>query len=188
MTVLHRDARGLLEAEGNELISEDLTDGDPVAFRMRSLNETKGKLSVDMRVGGGWKELGFVGFKADERGRYNVEHRDALEVEVWSHLPGRGFEDPDYERIFAIRHDGVAFYKGDPVYGRNELRHPDGVYWCVQQGDGNFVGYRNLVPYDYATGSPVFNWFTIRDRLERVILLEVRVVDLERRVAALEGR
>ena len=187
MTVLHRDARGLLEAEGNELISEDLTDGDPVAFRMRSQNETKGKLSVDMRVGGSWKELGLIAFKADERGRYNVEHRDVLEVEVWSHIPGRGFEDADYERIFAIRHDGVVFYKGG-ADDRNELRHPDGVYWCVMQHDGNFVGYKNRVPYDYATGEPLFNWFTVRDRLERVVALEGRVEDLETRVVALEGR
>lgn len=62
-----------------------------------------------------------------------------------------------------------------------ELRNPDGVHWCVQQADGNFVGYRNRVVFDYGTGEPVFDWFTIQARLAQLTDLEARVLALEAR-------
>ena len=135
-TLLHRDERGEIRADGNELFVEDrVPTGDPVAICLHSINETIGKLSIRMRVGGSWKEVGFVGFKRDERGRTNPAHRDALEVEFWTHIPGRGFEDPDYQRMFVIRHDGAT---GAPV---DRMTSPDGRFVTVQQGDGNFVTY-----------------------------------------------
>lgn len=43
----------------------------------------------------------------------------------------------------------------------NELRHPNGIHWLVLQGDGNFVAYRNRVPFDYGTGEPYWASNTI---------------------------
>ena len=92
-----------------------------------------------MRVGGSWKEVGFVGFKRDERGRTDPAHRDALEVESWTHIPGRGFEDPDYARMFVIRHDGTTGAMAPAAVDR--MTSLDGRFVTVQQGDGNFVTY-----------------------------------------------
>lgn len=137
-TTLHKDDRGHVYAEGNEVFIEDLVPGgDPVALCLHSINETIGKFSIRMRVGGSWKEVGFVGFKRDERGRTDPAHRDALEVEVWTHIPGRGFEDPDYRRMFVIRHDGVTGIAAPS----DRMTSLDGRFVTVQQGDGNFVTY-----------------------------------------------
>lgn len=141
-TLLHKDDRGCVYADGNELFIEDTVErGDPVALSFHSINETIGKISPRMRVGGSWKEVGFVNFKRDERGRTDLAHRDALEIEVWTHIPGRGFEDPDYERAFAIRHDGVVFYKGSAAGTVDRMTSANGRFVTVQQDDGNFVTY-----------------------------------------------
>ena len=142
-TLLHKDDRGILRISGNETILEDVTSsGDPVAYRLRSKNETVGKISVDVPVGSGWKEVGYVGFKRDERGRTDPAHEGALEVEFWSHIPGQAYEDPNYERIFAIRHDGVVFYKGGASgAAANFLESINGQHVTVHQNDGNLVTY-----------------------------------------------
>ena len=135
--------QGRLVLKGNELLLYDLTSGDPVAIRFRSHNETKGKHSIDVHVNGTWRELGFVGYKADERGRTNPAHRHALEIEFWTHKAGReSFEDADYERMFAIRHDGVVFYKGDHLGDDTLIVHDGGKFATAFQGDGNLVTYR----------------------------------------------
>ena len=144
VTLLHDDERGRLHVDGNEAILTDkVSTGDPVALRLRSTNETKGKISVDTQVNGVWRELGFVGFKADERGRVDPAHRDALEVEFWSHIPGRDFEDPSYTRIFAIRHDGPVFYagSGNSSGAPAMLRSPNGRMVLAAQDDDNLVLY-----------------------------------------------
>ena len=122
--------QGRLVLKGNELLLYDLTSGDPVAIRFRSHNETKGKHSIDAYVNGTWRELGFVGFKADERGRTDPAHRDALEVEFWTHIPGRGFEDADYRRMFSIRHDGATV-----AVPRVTRFYTDGGTFCVNWQD-----------------------------------------------------
>ena len=141
-TVLHRDERGEVRVEGNEVIVTDLTAGDPVALRFRSNNETKGKHSIDKYVNGAWRELGFIGYKEDERGRTNPAHRGCLEVEFWSHKPVSSWEDADYERVFAVRHDGVVFYKGGGPAAGDMLISKNGKFATLQQGDGNLVTYK----------------------------------------------
>ena len=153
-TILHEDSRGRIVAEGNELIIEDKTSGDPVAIRYRSNNETKGKLSIDKYVNGAWRELGLVQYKEDERGRTDPAHADALEVEFWSHIPGRDFEDPSYERIFSIRHDGVIFHKGLPSAAPNVLRSTNGRVVLAAQDDGNLVLYVDNAPVRALFGLP----------------------------------
>lgn len=151
-TTLHRDERGEVYAEGNELFIEDrVVEGDPVAICLHSINETIGKLSIRMRVGGSWKEVGFVGVKRDERGRTDPTHRDALEVQFWTHIPGRGFEDADYRLMFAIRHDGTSM--GQPQMP-TAISNPNGRYRFQLQDDGNGV----LV--DYGVDPPVAIWAT----------------------------
>ena len=155
-TVLHRDDRGEVRAEGNELIITDLTAGDPVAIRFRSNNETKGKHSIDTYINGRWRELGFIGYKEDERGRTNPAHRGCLEVEFWSHKPVDSWEDADYERVFAVRRDGIVLYKGN-VPSSDRLVSANGKFATIQQGDGNLVTYRRnqdgaLGPAVWASG------------------------------------
>lgn len=129
-TLLHRDDRGEVRADGNELFIEDrVPGGDPVAVCLHSINETIGKLAIRMRVGGSWKEVGFIGFKRDERGRTDPAHRDALEVQFWTHIPGRGFEDPDYRLMFAVRHDGIS------TATRVTRFYTDGGKFCVNWQD-----------------------------------------------------
>lgn len=103
---------GRLALRGNELLLYDRTSGDPVAIRWRTNNETKGKLCADVFVADAWREVGYMSAKLDERGRTDPAHRDAVEWEWWSHIPGQGWNDANYERVFAIRHDGPVFYKG----------------------------------------------------------------------------
>ena len=135
--------QGKLVLRGNELILYDTTSGDPVANRFRSNNETKGKHSIDKFVNGAWRELGFIGYKEDERGRVNPAHRNCLEIEFWSHISGRTtFDDRDYERVFAIRHDGVVFYKGDHLGDDTLIVHDGGRFATAFQNDGNLVTYR----------------------------------------------
>lgn len=112
-TILHRDDRGEVRVDGNELFIEDRTSGDPVAICLHSNNETIGKLSFRAYINGAWREVGFVGFGRDERGRTDLAHRDALEVEFWTHKPNEGFEDANYKRMFTIRHDGITFDGGN---------------------------------------------------------------------------
>lgn len=147
VTTLHEDDRGKIYADGNELFVEDkVAGGDPVALGFHSVNETIGKLSPRMRVGGSWKEVGFVNFKRDERGRTDPAHRDALEIEVWTHIPGRGFEDPDYERMFGIRHDGVVFYKGSSAGVVHQAWSPNMRFLTNWQDDGHIVQYDTADP------------------------------------------
>lgn len=166
MTLLHRDQRGELRAEGNEMILEDrVSGGDPVAFRMRSINETIGKLSIDMQLPNGvWKEVGYIGFGRDERGRTDPAHASALEIEVWSHIPGRDFEDPNYEKILVIRHDGL---EAPGLGSRAEFDHltsPNGRFLAKMQDDGNFVVYDKDPDQNPSTPwwSAVWSWFTGR--------------------------
>lgn len=136
---------GHLDMRGNEVLwYDDTSTGDPVAIRFRSNNETKGKHSIDKYVNGAWRELGFVSYKEDERGRTNPAHRNCLEIEVWSKKAGDSWEDADYERVFAIRHDGVQFFKGasGPSPQGNKLISVDGRFVTVlQAGDGHMVQY-----------------------------------------------
>lgn len=154
-TVLHNDDRGRLVVDGNEAILTDkVAGGDPVAIRLRSENETKGKLSVDKFVNGAWRELGLIGFKEDERARTNPAHRNAVEYEFWTHIAGRDtFEDADYERAFAIRHDGVVFYKGGAA-ASNVLRSTNGQVLLAAQDDGNLVLYVDGQPVRALFGVP----------------------------------
>lgn len=156
-TILHRDSRGEVRADGNELFIEDRTaTGDPVAICLHSINETIGKLSIRMRVGGSWKEVGFIGFKRDERGRSDPQHRDALEIECWTHIPGRGFEDPDYRRMFSIRHDGVSVLT-PPAPRVTRFFSDDGRFCFNVQGDsgGFIVQYDTHSVTDEAQWTPV---------------------------------
>ena len=137
--------QGRLVLRGNEQILTDLTAGDPVATRFRSNNETKGKHSIDKFVDGAWRAIGEMFFKEDERGRTNAAHRNCLEIEFWSHISGRTtFDDRDSERVFAIRHDGVVFYKGGaaPAGDDTLVVHDGGRFATAFQGDGNLVTYR----------------------------------------------
>src|SRR3990167_3055893 len=144
---------GRLIMRGNELlIYDDTATGDPVALRFRSMNETKGKHSIDKYIQGAWRELGFIGYKEDERGRTDPAHRNCLEIEFWGHKPGDSFEDADYERVFAIRHDGPVFYKGTgapPTGLPSAFQSDDGLFLYNVQGDsteefpfGRIVQYR----------------------------------------------
>lgn len=157
---------GILVLRGNETILRDKTSGDPVATRWRSANETIGKHCIDVEVVNPvtgeriWRELGYWSGKRDERGRTDPAHAEAVEWEFWSHIPGRGWDDKDYERVFGIRHDGPVFYKGSST-GSHEFRHPNGVIWGVMQGDGNLVLYKNRVPFDYATGDSYWSSGTV---------------------------
>lgn len=136
VTILHRDEMGEVRAEGNELFIEDRTVGDPVALCFHSNNETKGKISIRQFVSGAWREIGFVGFKADERGRTDPAHRNCLEMEVWSKKAGDSYEDPDYERVFAIRHDGFVAYKGGTLPSVKVTRfYTDGGKFCINWQD-----------------------------------------------------
>jgi len=117
--ILGTTNEGELRLRGNELLLYDLVhllrgSGDPVAFRFRSHNETKGKLSVDKFVDGAWREIGLVIFKEDERGRTNPAHAGTMELRVLMHQPGKPYDDHDpitgenfYPEVFAIRHDGL---------------------------------------------------------------------------------
>lgn len=157
-TLLHRDDRGEVRADGNELFVEDrVATGDPVAICLHSINETIGKLSIRMRVGGSWKEVGFIGFKRDERGRTDPAHRDALEVEFWTHIPGRGFEDPDYRRMFAIRHDGITSTQASPRVTR--FYSDDGRYCFNVQGDAG----GHLVQYDTRGTTDETQWVAVAE-------------------------
>ena len=148
VTLLHRDDRGQLTADGNEVILEDRTAGDPVAVRFRSHNETVGKLSIDVEVEGVWREIGLLIFKADERGRTDPAHRGALEVRALTHIPGRPYEDADYREMCAIRHDGLTV-NGRPLPAPATpalLRSLDGRLVLAAQDDGNLVLYADGVP------------------------------------------
>lgn len=140
---------GRLVLRGNELLLYDKTSGDPVAVRWRTANETEGKVCIDAFVSGAWREVGYLSSKIDERGRTDPAHQDAAEWEFWSHIPGRGWDDPDYERVFAIRHDGGVFYKGGGGGMPSAFRSDDGRYLYNVQGDptpeypyGRIVQYR----------------------------------------------
>lgn len=138
VTVAETD-EGKLVLRGNELLVLDKTSGDPCATRFRTSNETAGKICADIFIDGAWREYGYLSVKQDERGRTDPAHRYAPEFEFWGHKPNAGWNDADYERLFAIRHDGVVFYKGSTQ--TDKMVSNNGRFITVQQGDGNFVTY-----------------------------------------------
>lgn len=166
-TILHEDDEGQIAAVGNELLITDKNadQPDPVAVRMRSNNETIGKWSVDAFRNGRWREIGRIDVKRDERGRTNQAHADALEVNVWTHIPGHAFEDVDYKLVFGIRHDGPVFYVGTgapPSPLPHMFASDDGKYRYNVQGDptleyplGRIVQYRTNGSDDAAQWTPV---------------------------------
>ena len=147
---------GRLDMRGNELLIYDTTSGDPVALRYRSNNEMRGKHSIDKFVNGAWRELGFVAYKEDERGRTDPAHQNCLEVEFWSKKAGNSWEDADYERVFAIRHDGVVFYKGGAsTSGRVTRFFSDNGKFCYNvQGDPASGPAGRIVVYDTNNNHP----------------------------------
>ena len=134
---------GRLTLKGNELLLYDTTAGDPVAIRFRSNNETRGKHSIDKFVDGAWRELGFIVYKEDERGRNQPQHANTLEIVVWAHKPQQAWNDADYEPVFAIRHDGLVAYQGGGDSNTdNKLVSADGRFVTVlQAADGHMVQY-----------------------------------------------
>ena len=133
---------GVLTLRGNELLLIDKTNGDPVAVRYRTSNEGKGKICADKFVEGAWRELGYFAVKEDERGRTDPTHANTAEWEFWGHKPSNNWNDQDYERLFAIRHDGVVFFKGSASPTPDMLISGNGKFALVQQSDGNSVCYR----------------------------------------------
>ena len=135
---------GRLALRGNELLVFDKTNGDPCAVRFRTYNETAGKLTFDIFIEGAWREFGYISGKQDERGRTDPAHRYAPEFEFWGHKPNAGWNDSDYERLFAVRHDGFIAYKGGGGGGgaSDTLISNNGKFAFVIQGDGNAVTYR----------------------------------------------
>ena len=95
---------GGLQLHGNELELYDRTGHDPVAIRLRSGNGGIGKVSFDYPSANGWTELGYIFAKKDER----FPTDPTIEFECWK----SGSADADAERLFAVRVDGVVFYKG----------------------------------------------------------------------------
>lgn len=152
---------GRLVFKGNELLVYDTTSGDPCAVRMRSNNETIGKYSFDVNANGSWRELGYFSCKKDERGRTNPAHANAPEYEFWGHKAGtNSWEDPDYERLFAIRHDGVVFHKGGGGAGSvDKLVSSDGRFVTITQTDGHMVQYdTNLGPVGNPSAAVWSSW------------------------------
>ena len=139
-TVLHEDDEGKVSVVGNELIIEDKNhqdgDGDPVAIRFHSQNETIGKWSICAYRQGRYREIGLVMVKRDERGRNNPAHQDALEIRILTHIPGReSFEDADYKPMFSIRHDGIDLHGAMMPTAPKGFTSDDGRYLYNVQGD-----------------------------------------------------
>ena len=127
---------GRLTLRGNELLIIDKTSGDPCALRFRTSNETVGKITFDTFIEGAWREFGYISGKKDERGRTDPAHANAPEFEFWGHKPNAGWNDADYERLFAIRHDGVVFYMGGSVPAPKVTRfYTDHGQFCVNWQD-----------------------------------------------------
>ena len=153
-TILHEDEEGRVSVGGNEFVIQDKNhetgEPDPVAIRFRSHNETVGKHSIDVFRSGRWRELGLVIFKADERGRSDPAHRDALEIRILTHIPGReSFEDADYKPMFTVRHDGIDLHGAMMPVAPRGFMSDDGRYFYNVQGDPVLgLPHGRIVQYD----------------------------------------
>ena len=170
-TILHEDEEGRLSVVGNALIVQDKNhenggEADPVELRFHSENETIGKWSVCAFRAGRWREIGLVMVKRDERGRTNPAHRDALEIRILTHIPGReSFEDADYQHMFSIRHDGIVLTSGAVLSGAGGAGGPvtrfytDGgqfvVNWQDDTGDCTGIVYATHGSLDESTWTAV---------------------------------
>lgn len=163
-TLLHEDDEGRIVAVGNELLIEDKNhhdgDGDPVAIRFHSYNETIGKLSICAYRSGRYREIGLVMVKRDERGRDNPAHRDALEIRVLTHIPGReSFEDADYQHMVSFRHDGMVLPGGPSPSGRVTRFYTDGGRFCVNWQDD--TGEPTGIVYDTKQTADESQWVPV---------------------------
>ena len=101
------------------------------------------------RTEGGGGEL-YIGLKRPGGGSQDADMIDAITISneqgIVSKLP---IHAPNLQ-------GGVAAAPTNALYSRN------GKFWLVIQDDGNYVLYRNRVPYDYNTGVPYWSSGTVQ--------------------------
>lgn len=75
-------------------------------------------------------------------------------IEFCTRGPGREQVD---QRLH-LRHDQALFHVPVNHPEQHMLKAPGGIFWLtIQSSDGNFVAYKNRVPYDYSTGEPYWS-------------------------------
>jgi hypothetical protein len=157
----------------NEVTLVSVVD-DPPKFRLGKLiNELWGRalgcLSFNnVRADGSEDELVLV--QAKETEVYNNGPKNGG-GEIWIGFkePNSGSTDDAMKTGLVANTSGWHFHQ--PVYAPNltgeygefnfMMKHPNGIVWLTIQGDGNFVAYKNRVPFDYTTGVPYWSSGTV---------------------------
>lgn len=158
--ILADNERGQTRVEGNAFIQDSKIE-DAAELRVGAPKGPSsgggGKVSIDITT-------------RDDNGIV-ISRRAIAEITAGEGIFGAEFtisvlkkdgQSTDADMLKAIRitgQDGIEFLlptKGGATTGSggppNELREPGGIFWLVIQDDGNFVAYKNRMPYDYGSG------------------------------------